>query len=83
MELASLPTTSEKERKRLLSFVICGGGPTGVEFAAELFDLLKEDLFHAFPRLVRNKMTIYILQSQSHILNAYDEALAEYAEVTS
>ena len=33
-ELASLPTTSPEERKRLLSFVICGGGPTGVETAA-------------------------------------------------
>ncbi|KAJ5214887.1 hypothetical protein N7468_010566 [Penicillium chermesinum] len=44
MELACLPTTSDEERKRLLSFVVCGGGPTGVEFAAELFDLLNEDL---------------------------------------
>jgi NADH dehydrogenase FAD-containing subunit len=33
-EAASLPTTSVEERKRLLSFVICGGGPTGVETAA-------------------------------------------------
>lgn len=30
-ELACLPTTSEEERKRLLSFVISGGGPTGCE----------------------------------------------------
>lgn len=34
LEIASLPTTSPEERKRLLSFVICGGGPTGVETAA-------------------------------------------------
>ena len=33
-EMASLPSTSEEERKRLLSFVVCGGGPTGVETAA-------------------------------------------------
>src|SRR5579871_4146247 len=33
-ETASLPTTTPEERKRLLSFVICGGGPTGVETAA-------------------------------------------------
>ena len=44
MELASLPTTSPEERKRLLSFVICGGGPTGVEFAAELRDMMAEDV---------------------------------------
>ena len=33
-EIASLPTTTPEERKRLLSFVVCGGGPTGVETAA-------------------------------------------------
>jgi NADH dehydrogenase FAD-containing subunit len=33
-EAASLPTTTPEERKRLLSFVICGGGPTGIETAA-------------------------------------------------
>jgi len=43
-EKASLPTTSPKERKCLLSFVVCGGGPTGVEFAAELYDFLTEDV---------------------------------------
>lgn len=32
--MASLPTTTPDERKRLLSFVVCGGGPTGVETAA-------------------------------------------------
>jgi NADH:ubiquinone reductase (H+-translocating) len=44
IEKASLPTTTEEERKRLLSFVICGGGPTGVEFASEISDVLKEDV---------------------------------------
>jgi NADH dehydrogenase FAD-containing subunit len=44
LELASLATTSPEERKRLLSFVICGGGPTGVEFAAELADMMAEDV---------------------------------------
>ncbi|POW08372.1 hypothetical protein PSTT_07631 [Puccinia striiformis] len=35
LERASLPSVSEEERRRLLSFVVCGGGPTGVEFASE------------------------------------------------
>lgn len=43
-ERACLPSTTDEERKNLLSFVVCGGGPTGVEFAAELFDMLNEDL---------------------------------------
>lgn len=47
-EIASLPTTSPEERKKLLSFVVCGGGPTGVETAAvgTLFVLLKHSNRH-------------------------------------
>jgi len=40
-EIASLPTTSEKLRRQLMRFAIVGGGPTGMEFAAELSDLIK------------------------------------------
>ncbi|TPX07640.1 uncharacterized protein E0L32_010638 [Thyridium curvatum] len=80
LELACLPTTSDDERKRLLSFVVSGGGPTGVEFAAELFDLLNEDLSHDFPRLLRNEISVHLIQSRSHILNTYDEAVSKYAE---
>ncbi|KAK8033872.1 ef-hand 2 [Apiospora marii] len=80
LELACLPTTSDSERKRLLSFVVSGGGPTGVEFAAELFDLLNEDLTKRFPKLLRNEISVHIIQSRSHILNTYDEALSKYAE---
>jgi len=79
-ELACLPTTSDEERKRLLSFVVSGGGPTGVEFAAELFDLLNEDLTLHFPRLLRNEISVHLIQSRSHILNTYDEQVSRYAE---
>ena len=81
MELACLPTTTDEERKRLLSFVVCGGGPTGVEFAAELYDLLNEDLRKNFPKILRNEISVHLIQSRSHILNTYDEALSVYAEV--
>lgn len=81
LEVACLPTTSDEERKRLLSFVVCGGGPTGVEFAAELFDMLNEDLFRSFPRILRNEISVHLIQSRSHILNTYDETLSLYAEV--
>lgn len=83
LELACLPTTSDEERKRLLSFVVCGGGPTGVEFAAELYDLLNEDLLNQFPKIIRNEISVHVIQSRSHILNTYDEALSRYAEVCS
>ncbi|KAK4459243.1 putative mitochondrial external NADH-ubiquinone oxidoreductase 2 precursor [Cladorrhinum samala] len=80
LELACLPTTTDEDRKRLLSFVISGGGPTGVEFAAELYDLLNEDLIDMFPRLLRNEVSVHLIQSRGHILNTYDETLSKYAE---
>ena len=46
------PQPPAQERRQLLSFVICGGGPTGVEVAAELHDLIKEDLVKLYPNEV-------------------------------
>ena len=80
LETACLPTTTDEERRRLLSFVVCGGGPTGVEFAAELFDMLNEDLCKQYPRILRNEISVHVIQSRSHILNTYDETLSQYAE---
>ena len=80
LEIACLPTTSDEERRRMLSFVVSGGGPTGVEFAAELYDMLNEDLCKFYPRILRNEISVHVIQSRGHILNTYDEALSKYAE---
>ena len=40
-----------QDKRRLLSFIVVGGGPTGVEVAAELFDLICEDLTKYYPDL--------------------------------
>ncbi|KAI0063437.1 mitochondrial NADH dehydrogenase [Artomyces pyxidatus] len=79
-ETASLPTTTPEERKRLLSFVICGGGPTGVETAAEIYDLCQEDIINYYPKICRNEVSIHVIQSREHILNTYSEAISKYAE---
>lgn len=80
IEAACLPTTTDEERKRLLSFVICGGGPTGVELAAELFDVVREDLARRYPKILRSEVSVHIVQSRSHILNTYDQSISQYAE---
>ncbi|SPO28755.1 probable NADH dehydrogenase (ubiquinone), 64 kD subunit, mitochondrial [Ustilago trichophora] len=80
LEIASLPTTSEEERKRLLSFVVCGGGPTGVETAAEISDMINEDVFDYFPKVLRAQAQVHLIQSREHILNTYSEKISEYAE---
>ncbi|KAI7892974.1 pyridine nucleotide-disulfide oxidoreductase-domain-containing protein [Mucor mucedo] len=80
VEKACLPTTSPEERKQLLSFVVCGGGPTGVEFAAEMSDWINEDLVEWFPKVLREEISIHIIQSRDHILNTFDSKISDYAE---
>lgn len=41
-ELATQYAVEPEERRRLLHFVVVGGGPTGVEFSAEFYDFLNE-----------------------------------------
>ena len=41
-ELSVQPDVSAEDQTRLLHIVIVGGGPTGVEFGAELFDFVQE-----------------------------------------
>jgi NADH:ubiquinone reductase (non-electrogenic) len=48
-ERANLPATTPGDRLRLLHFVVCGGGATGIEFAAELNDFMMDDLRHHYP----------------------------------
>ena len=75
-ETANLPGHSEEDRKRLLSFVVVGGGPNGVEFAAELSDFLREDLKVWYPHLIKD-VEVTILELLDHILNTYDRQISE------
>lgn len=76
-ERASTPLVDEQERRRLLQFVVVGGGPTGVEFAAELHDFLEEDLRESFPALFP-EVRITLLEASRGILNMFDQKLGEY-----
>ncbi|KAG0255143.1 hypothetical protein DFQ27_006412 [Actinomortierella ambigua] len=79
-EFASLPTTTDEERRQRLSIVICGGGPTGVEFAAEIYDFLNENLCGFFPIINPEEVKVTIIQSPGHILNSYDLKISELTE---
>ncbi|KAF8489842.1 hypothetical protein JB92DRAFT_2755305 [Gautieria morchelliformis] len=75
---ANLPIWSDVDRRKLLHFCIVGGGPTGVEFAAELHDLLQTDLVRAYPNLApMAKISLYDVAPQ--ILGSFDQSLIKYA----
>lgn len=76
-EEASQPGISPQEAEVLLRFVVVGGGPTGVEFAAELHDLVAEDLRRPF-RDVVDKARITLLDASPQLLDNFDRTLGEY-----
>lgn len=78
-ERASLPNLTDEERKRILHFVVVGGGPTGVEFSAELHDFVNEDLVKLYPT-VKDLVKITLLEAGDHILNMFDKRITAFAE---
>lgn len=78
-EKAVLPGLTDDERRTNLHFVIVGGGPTGVEFAAELHDFVHDDLVKIYPS-VKDFVNITVIQSGDHILNTFDERISSFAE---
>ncbi len=76
-ERASTPNLHPDERKRLLHFIIVGGGPTGVEFAAELHDFLTDDLVRSYAQLIP-LVEITLFEAGHALLNSFDAALSEY-----
>jgi NADH dehydrogenase FAD-containing subunit len=69
---------SDDDKRALLHFAIVGGGPTGIEFAAELHDLIHEDLVKIYPELVPLvRITVYDIAPK--ILPMFDTALSKYA----
>ena len=79
VETASIPGQSDAELRRLLHFVVVGGGPTGVEFAAEVQDFLREDVSKIYPH-IQGKVKVTLVQSRDHILNTYDQTISQYTE---
>jgi NADH:ubiquinone reductase (non-electrogenic) len=64
--------------RKLLHFVVVGGGPTGVELAAELSDFVRSDVSRLFPTLAP-KVRITLLEAAPRILGPFQDALASHA----
>ncbi|KMZ62864.1 External alternative NAD(P)H-ubiquinone oxidoreductase B2, mitochondrial [Zostera marina] len=78
-ERANLPNLSDEEKKKNLHFIIVGGGPTGVEFAAELHDFVSEDIAKLYPR-VQDFVKISVIEAGEHILTMFDKRITQFAE---
>jgi len=71
-------TADPAERRRLLTFVIVGGGPTGVELAGALTELLPGLLKRDYATLDASLVQIFLLQSGEQLLKSYPKRLGDY-----
>jgi NADH dehydrogenase len=78
-ERAELESDPEK-RRAYMTFVIVGGGPTGVELAGALGELTRTTLKDDFRTIKPAESTILLLESGKRILPAYPEDLSAKAK---
>lgn len=67
------------ERKRLLTFVIVGGGPTGVELAGAVGEMSRYTLARDFRRIDPKLTRVILLEAGERILPSFDAELASHA----
>jgi NADH:ubiquinone reductase (H+-translocating) len=71
-EQASLETDTETI-KRLMTVVVAGGGPTGVELSGAIADMKKYVLPKDYPQLDFGQMKVYLLEGTGKVLGAMSE----------
>jgi NADH dehydrogenase len=69
----------EAERQRLLTFVVVGGGATGVEMAGAIAEVAQRTLRHDFRHIDPRRSRIVLIEAGPRLLPAFAPALSEYA----
>jgi NADH dehydrogenase len=71
--------TSDEERCALLTFAVVGGGPTGVEYAGALSELVRLILRKDFRGFDVSEARVLLLEGSDRLLGAFDPKLSEAA----
>jgi NADH dehydrogenase len=72
-------TNDEVARRRLLTFIIIGGGPTGVEMAGAIAEVARKTLRSDFRRIDPQSARIVLIEAGPRVLPSFPENLAIYA----
>ena len=62
-----------------LTFVVIGGGPTGVEVASELHNLVHDALAPDYPNIDPHRVRVFLIEGLDDILSELDPALRKVA----
>ncbi|MDF1811779.1 MAG: NAD(P)/FAD-dependent oxidoreductase [Verrucomicrobiales bacterium] len=72
--------TDTRERDRLMTSVVIGGGPTGVELAGAFAEIARHVLKSDFRNIDTSTAKIYLVEAAPRLLTMYDEKLSNYTE---
>lgn len=79
--LLSLEEAEQREnpilRKPFLTYVIIGGGPTGVEMAGAIAEIAKRSMRYNFQNLREEEIRIFLIEATGSILNGFPEPLGD------
>ena len=71
---------NEAERRRLMRFVVIGGGPTGVELAGAIAELAKSTLVRDFQHIASGEAEIVLLEAGPSLLSGFPPCLINFAQ---
>ncbi|MHC2435031.1 NAD(P)/FAD-dependent oxidoreductase [Bradyrhizobium sp. USDA 4451] len=74
--------TDPDKRAALLTFVIIGAGPTGVEMAGTIADLAKDTLPHDFRHIDTRKARVVLIEAGPRVLAGFPDDLSAYAQAS-
>lgn len=72
-------TADEAERRRLLTFIVVGAGPTGVELAGAMVELARHAMTREFRHIDPRDAQVVLIEAGPRVLPTFPEALADYA----
>ncbi|PJJ84788.1 NADH dehydrogenase [Mucilaginibacter auburnensis] len=76
----ALVTRDEEEREALMTFVVVGGGPTGVELSGALAEMRRLILSKDYRYLKEQHMSVYLIESKERLLAAMSEKASTVAK---
>lgn len=79
LEQADLEQSDVQLRKRLLTFVVVGGGFNGIETVGELNDFVKETVREYYKNIYMTEIKVILINASNRILEQIDEDLGKWA----
>lgn len=72
-------TSDDAERRAAMTFVVVGGGPTGVEMAGAIAEIARQTLVQDFRHIDSSQARVILIENSPRVLTVFTEELSESA----